>query len=272
MSQPFSFSIQPVQYSDYVVLDNIGRESCLTDRQTQLKKLGNISYLQDNDKAEKYKDFVKTLQTPKHVYLKAVQNGLGEVLGSLHFVFYGFKDHQLPSLPERGNLNEIETHIRELETQDAKAEPESEETKKKETDPEKRRINDAIDRFEAMESADFRLWQSVIMPSDSGCRCLIIAGFFVATSYQGKGIGSALLRYATEMADEHGVFMWVHSSEAAWRAYEKAGFAIVRMLEVDLDEWAPVSPPEGGKWGRYVIRYMKRDARVVNTQGDRTAE
>jgi hypothetical protein len=50
----------------------------------------------------------------------------------------------------------------------------------------------------------------------------------------------------------------VHSSEAGYRAYAKAGFEVVGTLDVDLDEWAPAPPVEGGLWGHYVIRWMKR--------------
>jgi GNAT superfamily N-acetyltransferase len=265
MAEQFSFSIQSVKYSDFIALDEIGVESFLSDRQTQLKKLGNISYLQNNNNVQKYKNFVKTLQDPKHVYIKAVHDGSGEMLGSLHFVFYGFQEHELPPLPERGILNESETYVKELESLDSKAEQERIEIQTRENPRERTRINEAIDRFEAMENEDFRAWRTFINPPDSDSRCLILAGFFVSTAYQGKGIGSALLKYAADLADERGVFMWVHSSEAAWRAYTRAGFAVVRTLEVDLDEWAPVGPPEGGKWGQYIIRYMKRDARARPT-------
>jgi hypothetical protein len=75
------------------------------------------------------------------------------------------------------------------------------------------------------------------------------------------GVGSALIQYGNNIADTLGLFMWVHSSDQAWRAYAKFGFKVVGELDVDLDEYAP-SPPEdegmGGMWGRYVIRYMER--------------
>ena len=63
------------------------------------------------------------------------------------------------------------------------------------------------------------------------------------------------------MADQLGVSTRVHSSEVAWKVYEKHGFEIVRELDVDLDEWAPVpraEQGEGAKWGHYVCWYMKR--------------
>lgn len=59
--------------------------------------------------------------------------------------------------------------------------------------------------------------------------------------------------------------MWVHSSEHAWKFYEKNGFDVVGELDIHLDERAPRLPDgELGKaWGHYVCRYMKRVPKSV---------
>jgi len=60
-------------------------------------------------------------------------------------------------------------------------------------------------------------------------------GVYVAPQIQSRGIGSALLKKCTNIADQVGVFIWVHSSEAAWKAYEKHGFDVVGEFYIDLD-------------------------------------
>ncbi|UKZ66980.1 uncharacterized protein TrAtP1_008144 [Trichoderma atroviride] len=118
--------------------------------------------------------------------------------------------------------------------------------------------DDPIKRLETLTSGDLDAWQKEVMPE--GTKCLIVVGLSVSPKFQRRGIGSALLRWGTSICDQKGVFAWVHSSEPAWRAYEKAGFQVIRSLDVDLDEYAPCSPPNEGpdaKWGHYVFRYMK---------------
>jgi len=255
MSQPPStIKIVPITYADFLPLQHMGEAACVGDRQTQLKKLGNISYLVPGHQASKYKDFVEALQNPKHISIKAIDSTTGEAVGSLRFVFHGFEPAELPEVPDRGDKSSIKAQMESFVADDVRIRQELQ--KQGVSDTQKRR-NTMIDRFEAMENADFDSWQSLIMQPST--RCLIIAGFFVSPAHQHQGIGSSLLKYATDLADRHKVFMWVHSSEAAFRAYEKAGFVVSRTLDVDLDEWAAEPPPKSGKWGHYVIRYMRRE-------------
>ncbi|KND93315.1 hypothetical protein TOPH_02087 [Tolypocladium ophioglossoides CBS 100239] len=80
-----------------------------------------------------------------------------------------------------------------------------------------------------------------------------------------KGLGKEPfdMKYGLERMPpicDNSVFAWVHSSEPVWRMYEKSGFQIIRALDIDLDEYAPMPPPYEGpdaKWGHYVFRYMK---------------
>ena len=123
--------------------------------------------------------------------------------------------------------------------------------------------DEKITRLHKLEDEDMQRWQDTFMPPGSNTQCMIILGLSVDPKHQRKGVGSALLKWGADRADELGVFTWVHSSEMAWKAYEKAGFEVQGTLDLDLDEWAPRPPPveeegEGAKWGRYVCRYMKR--------------
>jgi hypothetical protein len=115
-------------------------------------------------------------------------------------------------------------------------------------------------------STDFQAWIDEVMPAIHPpakpiIRCLFVIGLIVASEYQGRGVGSALVRWGTDLCDKHGVFAWVHSSEPAWPMYAKSGFEVVRTLDVNLDEYAPAPPPieegPGAVWGHYVFRYMK---------------
>lgn len=97
-----------------------------------------------------------------------------------------------------------------------------------------------------------------------GCKAIAICGLSVDPRYQGLGIGSRLMEWATDRADEHGAFMWVHSSEGGWPFYVRHGFEETDRLTIDLDEWAVGPPPKDGafgdreKWGEYTFRYGMR--------------
>jgi ribosomal protein S18 acetylase RimI-like enzyme len=123
--------------------------------------------------------------------------------------------------------------------------------------------DDPIARLEAHTNASMKEWMEILMPP--GTKCMYICTLTVSPKYQGRGVGSALLKHGTGIADRFGIFAWVHSSddESAWKLYEKFSFQTQGALDVDLDEYAPAPPPEGDSaWGRYVFRYMKRLPRV----------
>ena len=70
--------------------------------------------------------------------------------------------------------------------------------------------------------------------------------------WQGKGVGSALLRWGLERADEEGVEAYLEASPAGKGLYEKMGFREVGRLVVPSRE-------EGGE--DFVECFMLRDAR-----------
>ncbi|KAF9909586.1 hypothetical protein BX616_011126 [Lobosporangium transversale] len=103
-----------------------------------------------------------------------------------------------------------------------------------------------------------------------GIKCRYIYGISVAPAYQGQGIGSALLKWGTDKADEEGVSCWVSSSMSGWPAFAKAGFVEVGRLELNLDDYAQgikrkIRSGEDSvvkreeDWGTYIWRWMRRD-------------
>jgi GNAT superfamily N-acetyltransferase len=204
-----------------------------------MKHLGHVSYLQ-KDPSQKY--LRSALKNKNHKFIKAVDED-GQILGGLSCFFKGFEESEVPHT-DPGFEHPAPTTTDEVE------EPLSEE---------KKRANAIIDSLDAMEDADMSHWQNILSPP--GSKCIILTGLNVAPQHQRKGVGSALMKWVTDEADKHGVYMWVHSSEGAYKVYLNSGFEVVGTLDVDLDAYSPGPPPgegEGAIWGHYVLRYMKR--------------
>ncbi|KAJ6781357.1 hypothetical protein PWT90_02768 [Aphanocladium album] len=251
-----------LQAEDIPAVAKLAGDAFLSDRQTQMKALGE----EEPFDMEQY-----TLQSmPQHLksrtchVLKAVDEATGEIMGVCNWGIKGFVPERMPYFEERvveaaapvketgAKPKEAAEELKkeEEEQQQPKEEPKEGEEKKEETDP--------IKRLVALTDADMNAWMDEVMPA--GTKCLFIIGLTVSPKYQGRGVGSALLRWGTQICDDNGVFAWVHSSDPAWGMYQKSGFEVIRSLDIDLDEYAPCKPPgegEDAKWGHYVFRYMK---------------
>jgi len=95
--------------------------------------------------------------------------------------------------------------------------------------------------------------------SPPGRKVFYCLGISVLPEYQSKGVGSKMIKWACEIADENDASMWIHlaDTEAGPRSFEKNGFEVVNVLEIDLDDWT-----EGEtEWGVYRFRYMRRGSR-----------
>ncbi|KAL3952246.1 hypothetical protein ACCO45_013963 [Purpureocillium lilacinum] len=242
--------IQALTLDDVPAVAQLCGDAFETDRQTEMKGLGKEPF---DMKKYTLESLPGLLKNPRIVVLKVVDDESGDVMGYCTWGFRGFPRTTCPSsravrsrqptLPPRRRAA-ITTTRSLCKKDEPKPEPEPE------TDP--------IKRLEALTNADMNAWMDEVMPE--GTRCIFVVGLSVSPKYQGRGVGSALLSWGTNFCDEKGVFAWVHSSEPAWKMYEKSGFRVIRSLDVDLDEYAPMPPPNEGpdaKWGHYVFRYMK---------------
>jgi Acetyltransferase (GNAT) family len=126
-----------------------------------------------------------------------------------------------------------------------------------------------IKEVENITNASIQEWITKLSPS--GVKHMVLIAITVNPSFQGQGVGKGLIGWGTGIADREGVYAWVHASEAGGKAFEKRGFREVGRLEVDLDGFAGegVRNEErgDGRWGVYVFRYMKREARELGGKG-----
>ena len=256
---PPSVTIQPVELGDVAAIAELCGASFEEDRNTQIKALGKHPF---DMRAYTLDSLPGLLKNPRCVVLKAVDAASGTVMGYCNWGFRGFSPEEMPVVEGRVQP-----------PADPPAPPKKEEEEEEEKPPEKAKAAsssspqqdqdeaadaDPIKRLEALTGGDMAAWMEEVMPP--GTRCLYVVGLSVAPAFQGRGAGSALLRWGTRVCDDRGVFAWVHSSEPAWPMYERRGFRTTRSLDVDLDEYSPGPPPgegPGARWGHYVFRYMK---------------
>ncbi|MCJ1315343.1 hypothetical protein MMC15_000660 [Xylographa vitiligo] len=272
-----SFSLRPVTQADFADIARISRDSFATDRHTMVKahhagknpynheetSLGPLSY---------YMSIPEKLQL-----VKAVDDISGRTLGSVIWGFRGFSKESIPTLIRRGVAGDgsaqnmspdgseqnmaarndtVQVKAHETSEGASKAVSAPQSLPQDHPEPEK---DDPIKRLMAITDADMNRWQEIFMPR--GTKCMFIVGLSVDPAFQGCGVGTALMRWGTAIADTNNVFCWVHSSESAYRFYKKEGFEVEGTLKVNLDEFAPGPPNEDfgdNKWGFYVFRYMKR--------------
>lgn len=246
--------IEPLQYADIPACAQITSHAFSVDPHTIVKQLGRKPF----DMYEiAQSDFLNTLYRRNYVYVKAVDSESGKIVGHAGWSFRGL-DHDL--VPWNGPSDEKP----EPEAPKVDSDKIAEDETKADADDVKK-INDSIDRLHAIEDADMQYWIKELLPSDMPC--VLVQGLIVSPSHQSRGVGSALLQHGNAMADKLNLPVCVHSSHQAYTAYKKTGFGTVRELDIDLDEYAPRTPLDNeevmgekgcGKWGRYIIRYMRR--------------
>jgi ribosomal protein S18 acetylase RimI-like enzyme len=250
-----TFSIEPVSKSDIPALTKISGSSFVGDRHTEMKMLGKKPYDHEGGMKQGLESW---LASERCIVFQAMDKETGEPMGWNCWGFRGFEKEEVESvdLGKRHEKKQVAEIVAEKKSENVEEATQQTTQKAPETGPEE---DDPIARLEAHTNASMNEWMEFFMPP--GTKCMFICTLTVSPKFQGRGVGSALLKYGTDIADRFGVFAWVHSSdaEAAWKLYEKFGFQTQGTLDVDLDEYAPAPPPKGeSAWGRYSFRYMKR--------------
>jgi GNAT superfamily N-acetyltransferase len=232
--------VEPVQWEDIPALAKISNDTMQDDRHTQLKVQSKVPYQMGEVATE-----CLNMWMPKEnlVCTKAVDTETGEILGGMYWGFAGCEKNEIPRTDPGPRPASPAV---EIENQDSSESLEKEE---------------GIKQLEQRTNEDMKKRQGLLM--SPGTKCMFILMFMVSPIHQGKGVGSALLKWGTDVADQIGTFIWVHSSERAWKVFQSRGFEVAYTLDIDLDEYAPFPPAKGvgkedGTWGRYVFRYMKR--------------
>ena len=144
-----------------------------------------------------------------------MENASGNCYRSVIWGFRGFSKENIPTLAKRGlGGYGIKQHIpadisrQEVVTRDemATAEIEKEPTKagtilkslpKEYSKPDD---DDPISRLMATTDADMIRWQEIFMPQ--GKECMFFVGLSVDPEYQELGVGTALMRWGTTIADK----------------------------------------------------------------------
>lgn len=93
-------------------------------------------------------------------------------------------------------------------------------------------------RLDALSSLliPLRAAQPDIMPT-SHPPYLMLNQLATHPSHQGRGVGSLLLNWGLQKADEEGLVCYLNASEAGKRMYEKRGFEVRKVIEWDRGVW-----------------------------------
>jgi GNAT superfamily N-acetyltransferase len=250
-----SFTLQPMTMEDAPRVGQLGKAAFLEDRHTMMKSGDNYDH-----EAGAQEPFIHWLSVPHRVQcIKAVDH-TGKMLGYVCWGFRGYSRETIPTLDGRGLVAE-DVKAREAAAPVSQTDTTSggETTGSTKDGPAEQTavIDDKLKRLESITDADMRSWMAKLMPD--GTKCMFICTLSVDPNYASQGIGSALMEWGTRIADEDKIFCWVHASDGSHMFYKKHGFEKISELTVDLDKFATTPAPDnGGVWGQYTFRYMKR--------------
>ena len=266
--------IRSAKSADVPILAKIFADAFAADRHTQLKALGEDSKASAQAMASALYFWIADGES--YSVLQVTDSTSGEVVGWACWRFHGFaKPPTSASLSSRQNGREANEQqdksgrdevIVDLEAGNSYDIPTTLEDKSTRLTSgevakhiESSANQTVVERIEAITNKDMARWKRILMPLAS-TKCMILVAIAVAPAYQSRGIGSALIDWGIAEADTAGVFIWVHASEAGHKLFEKHGFEVIGILDLNLDDFANDMVHNGGRsqWGHYKFRYMKR--------------
>ncbi len=96
-------------------------------------------------------------------------------------------------------------------------------------------------------------------------RYIVLNTVVTDPAFRGRGVGSELLRWATNYADSEEIAIRAQLSPIAYGLFRKAGFEEVHSLVLDLDGFyyggVAKEHRTKSKWGNHEIKFMVRKAR-----------
>ncbi|KAF9117628.1 hypothetical protein BGW39_001998 [Mortierella sp. 14UC] len=247
------FKVVRATLEDVDAIADISGDSFLTDSHTLLKAV----WKGKDFHREGSRDYVGSLFSNPRIDMLVAREGVdgeGKVLGSIIWVNRGYPvpgatpEEEVARITKRDSLPKTSSSVRLAPPPAPVQAPEGQPLTIKELEE---TTNQAMNHY-----------VELLMPE--GCQCRFVCGMSVAPAYQGQGIGSALLKWGTDLADADQVYSWVSSSMGGWPAYAKAGFVEVGRLELNLDDYAQGikwNQEDGSEkdWGTYYWPYMRRD-------------
>lgn len=96
-----------------------------------------------------------------------------------------------------------------------------------------------------------------------GQRHIQCKALFTDPPFEKRGMGTALVTYGNQIADEASLPIFLQASPYGFPVYAKHGFETVHFLDVDLREWAPNAKANDKGYGNYRFRYMMRLPRTL---------
>ena len=230
--------IENIQEADYIIMAKLWQDSFLNDAHTNLKVYQAPQGPLDDSPVRNW-----AASNQCHM-LKAVSTSTNEIMG---WVCWGHRGY-IASKPQTESTSEGVW-----------------------TSGAAQKDKTLLQKLGSLTGAHFAEFMTDIMPE--GTKCWYIRTLVIAPQYQGMGLGRQMIEWGTSRAEKDGVFAWVHSSDQGWQAYKACGFEIVRMLKLNLDEFAAggalgKGPESGGEWGVYTFRYMVyKPERAVGIMG-----
>ena len=173
-----SFSVLPAELADVPAMARLAANASDTDRNTQVKAMGPNPYDHDATMRELLPGWIEMAPT-RAIAVKAVDDQTGEILGWICVAFAGYTQ---PSKPRE----QLDHDVEEKKAQ---------------------AVEDPLQRQAKLTSANMMRWVDILMPP--GTKCMPMMSLAVSPAHQRRGVGSALMRTATQRADADGVFMWV---------------------------------------------------------------
>jgi GNAT superfamily N-acetyltransferase len=229
-------SLQPATLADAPTLSRIFGDAFATDRHTQLKMAGKGPEEMINGMQVAIESWLN--KPDRCTVTKAVEEDTDAIMGWVCWGQYGYE--------RKRTEGEEQPDQERKESQEQPPPPPSENA-----------TMTPLEELETITNADMQRWMDEIMPDGSKCRYIV--SIVVHPSFQKRGVGSALIKIGTEKAKYENVYCWVHSSQAGYRLFERHHFSVEDTLQVDLDKYATLPPPDGSdKWGNYTFRYMVR--------------